>query len=514
MRPKGDTFYDIHMHAFNLSHPYFYAFLRRYKLLPESLLETGFRIIALAVAGIVIVFGILFGLVTWLVYRLGGLSFVPAVIISVLVCILVAGVILLYLRYNPALRRKIMRPLNGAWNKVNNLLSVFENDIGSFFLVIEHCLRETKKNDWQPPLKGGDLTIDEYKYQKIVLTPLMMDFGQKGKDPQYGFLQGKQSGGKESQESESGFHYDEVASKPVAEQVVDVFNAVRWYREATFTRYSTRLSDIYYTLIAGTERFMEIYPFMAVNTGNYSYTALEKMLNKYFPGDKVSREELFKNLGNFKGDPEVIRGNFFAGIKVYPPLGFDPWPDGDQTKVEKLYEHCCLHHIPLTTHGGSGGFAVIEDERKMLEVTDIRKWQEVMHHFKELKLNIAHFPAEFRDQEKSFKDENRRECERLKVMIKLIHGYDNVYTDFSCRACNEEYYLHLKNVLEQQKEEDRAKLTKRILFGSDFAVCLGSIDSYNRYVHLFSETKYLQPEEKHAFCCQNPQEFLFGDRPD
>ncbi len=150
MTEKGDTFYDIHMHAFNLSHPYFYAFLRKYKLLPESLLEIGFKIIALAIAGIVVVFGILFGLVTGLVYLLGGLDFVPAVVISVLIAV----IILLCLRSNLALRRKIMRHLTGAWNKVNNLLSVFENDIGSFFLVIEHCLRETKKIIGSPHRRG------------------------------------------------------------------------------------------------------------------------------------------------------------------------------------------------------------------------------------------------------------------------------------------------------------------------------------------------------------------------
>jgi hypothetical protein len=512
MKEKGDTFYDIHMHAFNLSHPYFYAFLRRFKLLPESLLETGFKYIALAVAGIVIIFGILFGVVTGLVYLFGGLHFVVAIVISVIVCVLVALIILVCLRSSLSLRRKILRPITGAWNKINNMLSVFENDIGSFFLVIENCLRETKKNDWEPPLIGNSLTIDENKYQRIILTPLMMDFGQKGKDPEFGFLQDKRSNVKKNQAPQSSFHYDEIASKPVVEQVIDVLNAIRWYRRATFARYSTRLSKVYYTLTAGTQRFMEIYPFMAVHPHHYELVELKNMLIKYFPDNKVRREELFKNLGAFKGDPATIRGNFFAGIKVYPPLGFDPWPEWDKTKVTALYEYCCKHHIPLTTHGGSGGFAAIEDEKTLLDYTSIVKWQEVLKNFKELKLNIAHFPAEFLGQEKSVRADNRRECERLKAMIRLILDYDHVYTDFSCRACTEEYYMHLNNVLQQQGDQDRAKLTKRILFGSDFAVCLGGIDSYNHYVHIFSQTKYLKPEEKHAFCCQNPQEFLFGDR--
>jgi predicted TIM-barrel fold metal-dependent hydrolase len=293
--------------------------------------------------------------------------------------------------------------------------------------------------------------------------------------------------------------------------VIDVFNAVRWYREAAYARYSTRLTDVYSTLTEGTERFMEIYPFMAINTRNYTYPQLEKMLYKYFPGDRIYREKLFQNMGIFKGDPEVIRENFFCGIKVYPPLNFDPWPDHDREKVEKLYEHCIKHRVPLTTHGGGGGFAAIEDEKELNNLTSIRKWQNVLEKFGELTLNIAHFPAEFRNEAGSSKEENRVECERLKVMNDLILTYPNVYTDFSCRAWNDGYYLHLSEVLKGQKNAaDRKKLTEHILFGSDFAVCLGAIDSYNHYVHIFSNTGHLTGEEKHAFCCQNPQRFLFG----
>ena len=29
---SDDTFYDIHMHAFNLSHPYFRAFIKRFRI--------------------------------------------------------------------------------------------------------------------------------------------------------------------------------------------------------------------------------------------------------------------------------------------------------------------------------------------------------------------------------------------------------------------------------------------------------------------------------------------------
>ena len=44
---------------------------------------------------------------------------------------------------------------------------------------------------------------------------------------------------------------------------------------------------------------------------------------------KSGRKKLFNAMGKFSGDFENREEckNIFAGIKVYPPLGFDPWPE-------------------------------------------------------------------------------------------------------------------------------------------------------------------------------------------
>ena len=57
-------------------------------------------------------------------------------------------------------------------------------------------------------------------YKRIVLTPLMMDFGYKGKTPPG------------QKKPEKRFHYDIPASKPIKEQVTDVFNGIRDYKES------------------------------------------------------------------------------------------------------------------------------------------------------------------------------------------------------------------------------------------------------------------------------------------
>jgi len=80
------TFYDIHLHAFNLSHPYLGAFIRRYNL---SLL----------------------------------LVFSPLAPIAA------------FLTRIPGLKRAVINKVN----QVRNLLAVMENDLSSVFLLLEDC---------------------------------------------------------------------------------------------------------------------------------------------------------------------------------------------------------------------------------------------------------------------------------------------------------------------------------------------------------------------------------------
>ena len=58
-------------------------------------------------------------------------------------------------------------------------------------------------------------------------------------------------------------------------------------------------------------------------------------------------------------------------------------------------------------------------------------------------------------------------------------------------------------------QESRDKLADRILFGTDFAVSLTSIDSYNEYLDIFSRSSLIAKTDKEKYCAQNPQKFLF-----
>jgi hypothetical protein len=134
-------FYDIHFHAMNLAHPNILAFIRQinWQLL---LLASPLATIAAAVGGRTI-------------------------------------------------------------KNVQNLLSVMENDIGSFLMLVEYYLK----------LKGlvanDSLVIDGERFDTIVITPLLMDFGYKN------IL--------------TDTFYSIPPQKPIVSQVTDVFKGIRDY---------------------------------------------------------------------------------------------------------------------------------------------------------------------------------------------------------------------------------------------------------------------------------------------
>jgi len=399
------TFYDIHMHAMNLSHPYLLAFIQRLKIHQILVLNSIFGPIASLLIG-------------------------------------------------------------QNFNKIKNLLAVMENDIGSFFLMVEDYL---KKGAETPLLNDGKFKVGDNVYSKIVLTPLIMDFGYKNiKD-------------------NPDTYYNELSQKPIVEQVIDIFNGIKKYHKNS------------------PDHIFEIYPFLGLNTKNYDIGRVEKMLDKYFSGYKGSREDLNANMGEFDGDIEHLGSNFFGGIKVYPPLGFNPWPDNAEelAKVKYLYDYCCNKNIPVTAHGSEGGFVVVP-KKEAKDYTSISKWETVMGEYPKLKLNLAHFPI----GEKFLMIFPKEK--RLKEILSLVIKHDNLYVDFSNRAVSDKYYMGLKKLIDSLSSEAKAKLKQRILFGSDFTINLMAIDSYNKYLEIFSGNTDFDKEEKDSFCSSNSERFLFS----
>ncbi|HNY09948.1 MAG TPA: amidohydrolase family protein [Candidatus Wallbacteria bacterium] len=410
---KEKVFYDIHCHAMNMSHPYMMAFLQRcVKALKKITVEEIFKSIR-----------------TMTNIRI--ISEMYDMLLSV--------------------------------NEAKNLISVMENDVGSIFLIMEECI-SGKYNYEKTFLKDGQFGVAGNTYTKIILTPLMMDFGCKHLE-------------------DLGTYYNHPARKPLNEQVIDVFNGISTYMKKSKSK------------------IFEIYPFFGLNTRNYTFDRLKELLDKYFKNYKRSRSELLKNMGAFSGDPEGISSNFFAGVKIYPPLGFDPWPEGEAEEIEKveyLYSYCCEKNIPITAHCNDEGFIVC-GEADALKYTSPARWEDVLKRYPKLILNLAHFGRQMANPTGDW---------AVKI-CGLMLKYDNLYADFSFNGVDPKYYEAMRKLIDRSPQEINEKLYKRILFGSDFMMSLLKIQSYSKYIDQFSSTPFFGSNEKDAFCSANPERFLF-----
>jgi len=360
-----------------------------------------------------------------------------------------------------------------------NLLSIMENDLGTYFLLMEQ--------DAAALLTDGKLKIGNYVYDKIILTPLIMDFGCK------------------EVEKFPNIHYSQLPQKPIAEQVFDLFYGIRDYSEYALVKDAA--GELDYRRVKKEEKLFEIYPFLGINTQLYEMAEIEKLLGKYFGGYHRDHAELYGKMGAFKNDVDTMDSNFFAGIKVYPPLGFDPWPeDGkEREKVEYLYRFCLARKISITSHCSDGGFVTTD---RAGEFASPKRWKEVLERHPDLRLNLAHFG---RQGKKFWLFEN---CEWMNDILGLIGTNENVYTDFSYRGVDPGYYDDLRKLIEEQKDREfREKLKKRILFGSDFMINLLEIDSYAGYLNQYAKAGNGDPgfnDDKNLFCSTNPERFLFG----
>lgn len=268
----------------------------------------------------------------------------------------------LFLNAVPGLSTVLSPFLGGKIDSLMNLLSIMENDLGTYFLLMEQ--------DAAALLTDGKLKIGNYAYDKIILTPLIMDFGCK------------------DVEKFPDIHYSQLPQKPIAEQVFDLFYGIKDY--SGYALFRENDGQLRYRGAKKEEKLFEIYPFLGINTQLYEMTEIQTLLGKYFSGYHRDHAELYEKMGAFKNDVDTMDSNFFAGIKVYPPLGFDPWPeDGkEREKVEYLYRFCIARKISLTSHCSDGGFVTADRAR---EFASPKRWGKVLERYPELRLNLAHF---------------------------------------------------------------------------------------------------------------------------
>ncbi|MCG2817249.1 MAG: amidohydrolase [Candidatus Aminicenantes bacterium] len=407
------------------------------------------------------------------------------------------------------------------------------------------------------------------RYDKLVITPLIMDFGYREFDEFAGII-----------------HYDTPPAKPVVRQMTDLYNGISAYKSASLFH------------------ILDIRPFLGLNTRNYplgvrlpvrsdlvipvelefvcvfvreaasqpepqralilirnlneeertrllqantahpeigrvrkrlehlcetaferkqtsfsfpAFNTLPKMLHKYFNTASATSADPPGHLT--PTETAKIPAGFFHGIKVYPPLGFDPWPDDgsgkpteESWKVRFLYNFCQTRGIPITTHCSDGGWIVSDTENARLWTSPAR-WAPVLERYDRLTVNFAHFGA----QARSGKDEWRKQ------ILDLMCRFENVYADLSFIGCRKGAYEDLASCITRfcsgfpDGAKRRERILSRILFGTDFLIHLIRAESYARYLKMFRDLDGGKSgggsiggffEKRILFMTENPERFL------
>jgi len=261
------------------------------------------------------------------------------------------------------------------------------------------------------------------------------------------------------------------------------------------------------------EKLFEIYPFLGINPVNYDLDEINMMFEKYFYGytqdtPEERKTKLYNKLGTVETTMEELiseafhRENpgyfsyIFSGIKLYPPLGFNPWPIGNPEAFEKvnlLYRKCLEHRLPITVHCSDGGFKA--SKLSKVYTNPANEWQSVLNHpeYSKLKINFAHLG-----------NQSNGSSAWQHSIIQSIHKNRNVFTDCSCVAIDDDDFKKIGRMMCDEK------ISQNMLFGTDFLINLIWSNSYNDYLYNFLKTEILPINQKIQMCSDNPENFLFG----
>lgn len=187
---------------------------------------------------------------------------------------------------------------------------------------------------------------------------------------------------------------------------------------------------------------------------------------------------------------DAVLNRGFLGVKLYPSHGFRPWdnahtlgPDGRELgpvlggrydrALDRLYQACAHHGIPITAHAAAGGVRAYPDAAGHAHP---RGWSKVLERYP-LRLNLAHLGGYWHvaHREESWTD----------ATLALMRAHPGVYADLSFqlvfnrdrRGMRRGHAARLQAIA-----SDPAGLGDRLLYGSDWHMfaALSGVDRYDR----------------------------------
>ena len=357
-----------------------------------------------------------------------------------------------------------------------NMFSIFERPIGEIFATIEEDLHGSFKSHQhlankkeaphimyppKPYIRNGKFYFRNMTYDAYGLIPLVMDFSSKGDD------------------ANSRSYYTPEEQEKILTYVKDTIDGIEWYKKVK------------------QHGLLEFYPFLGINPTMHTHSFIEKLIEEHVFLPKEKR---------------IQKGKLFKGIKFYPPLGTNPWPEKgiERDKISYIYSFCEKNRVPIITHCDDQGFRGI-NSKVAQRYTNPQSYIPVLESYPELIIDFAHYGRQYNLlSKKSFKSiigQILTDDPWFNQIISFMETYEHVYADVSFSGTDPAFYKGLHSFIHNQKDVHKEKILKRSMFGSDFSVNLAKVESYSNYLRIFEESPF-SDEEIHLLASTNPIHFL------
>jgi len=205
---------------------------------------------------------------------------------------------------------------------------------------------------------------------------------------------------------------------------------------------------------------------------------------------KIDKYDSLKN----RTSPAILSNGSFIGIKLYPPLGFNPvlYPDFFRGLNER--------QLPITVHCQKDSFRLTSDADKF---TDPKNWDLILASVTELRINFAHFGGEdevaktvkFRERganepgPPTFYEDIEEDTFTYRI-IRMLKKYPNTYSDVAAfdtkntgAVASLIWLLHKDNCGDFNNMGEH-KLEDKLLWGTDYPMVLE--DKNTSYTTIFS----------------------------
>lgn len=358
-----------------------------------------------------------------------------------------------------------------------NMFNIFDRPIGEIFATMEEDLsgsfksheyigiRDKEKANFRYPeapyIHDSTFTFRSRSYDTYALIPLVMDFSTHSSD------------------EHSKSYYTAESSEKILGYIEDTIEAIRWYRSVR------------------PQGMLEFYPFLGINPRMHTLTFIQDLIEKHIiihPHERAQRKK------------------YFSGIKLYPPLGGDPWPQEtrEKEKVSLIYEFCSTHRIPIITHCDDQGFRGV-NARLAQTYTDPERYKEVLTQFPDLIIDFAHYGRQYNPLSKrsikSLLGGMFTEDSWFSQIVNFMREYEHVYADVSFSGSDPDFYVGLNRYVQDLDDYSKTRIIERSMFGSDFSVNLTKIESYSAYLSVFHDSPF-SDDEVHMMASVNPARFI------